>query len=181
MHSLMKAACAVHNLSLGAAFGAPLFAKVALRPAVIREIKDERERGRVMACAWTKYNRINVPAHLLFTATWLVERRAIMKIYADPHTLRLVAFKDILIAGALLTGLANVAVGNKIQRDYPEGVPVSDKPTNDAKLEAYRRYFRVMGPANLILVGASLAMGPIIAGSIIHAERKSLLRRLFSR
>jgi uncharacterized membrane protein len=181
MHTLVKTACAVHNLSLATAFGGPLFAKLALRPAVIREIKDEKERGRVLACAWTKYSKINVPAHLLFTATWSIERQAIKHMHVDRRTIKLVHLKDLLIAGALVTGVANVIVGKMVKRDFPEGVPVTDKPSTDPRLEKYRRYFRVMGPANLVLVGASLAIGPFIAGRVIHSLRKNALTRLLSR
>ena len=181
MHTLVKTACAVHNLSLATAFGGGLFARLALRRAVINEIKDEKERGRVMACAWTKYSKINLPAHLLFTATWGIEKKAIKHLHVDRRTMKLVHVKDLLITGALLTGIANVIVGKMVKRDFPEGVPVSDKPTTDPKLAKYRRYFRVMGPANLVLVGASLAIGPFIAGRIIHSLRKSFLTRLLSR
>jgi uncharacterized membrane protein len=179
MHTLVTAACAVHNLSLAKALGGPLFAKAGLRPALISEIKDEKERGRILASAWTNYNRINVPAHVLFTATWLVERRAVLGLQVDRRTQKLVAVKDFLIAGALVTGLANVAVGKMIVRDYPEGVPVTDEATTttDAKLEKYRAYFRVMGPANLFFVGASLAIGSAIGGGVI----RSLERRIFAR
>jgi uncharacterized membrane protein len=178
MHTLVKTACAVHTLSLATAFGGSLFAKAALRRALIDEIKDEKERGRVMACAWNKYNRLNVPAHLLFTATWLIERKAIMTLHVDHRTQKLVALKDVLIAGALVTGLANVAVGKMIMKDYPDGVAINDKPTDDAKLEKYRRYFRVMGPAHMIFVGASMAIGAAIVGGVIRSQRRNILRRL---
>ncbi len=181
MHTLVKAAAAVHNLSLATAFGGPLFAKVGLRPAVIRDIKDEKERGRVIACAWAKYSKINVPAHVAFTATWLIERHAIKHLSPDHHTQKLVAFKDLLIAGALLTGLANVAVGKKLVREFPEGIPVSDKPSSDPRVRAYRRYFKVMGTANLVLVGASLAVGPAIAGGLIRSQRRHILARLLAK
>src|ERR1700722_3209950 len=119
MHSLVKAACAIHNLSLATAFGGGIFARKALRPAVIAEIKDEKERGKVMAAAWNHYNMRNVPAHVVFTATWLVERHAILGMHIDKETRKLVSFKDVLITGALLTGLATVAASKQLQRDYP--------------------------------------------------------------
>jgi hypothetical protein len=181
MHTLVKTACAIHNLALATAFGGPLFAKAALRPAVIAEIKNEKERGKVLMCAWEKYSRINVPANILFATTWLVERKGISKLHVDGHTQKLVAFKDLLVAGAFLTGMANVAVGKMAARDYPDGIPVSNAPTTDLKLEKYRHYFHVMGPANLILTGAALAVGPAIAGSIIRSQRRGLLRRLLGK
>jgi hypothetical protein len=178
MHTLVKAACAIHNLSLATAFGGGLFARKALRPAVISEIQDEKERGRLMAAAWNNYNAHNVPAYVLFTATWLVERNAILKLHIDKETRKLVSFKDVLITGALLTGIATVAASKQLQRDYPEGIPVSDKPSTDPRVERYRRFFRVVGGANIVFTGASLAMGPVIVGAVIHSMHQNTVRRL---
>jgi len=178
MHTLVKAACAVHNLSLAAVYGGTMFAKAALRPAVVNEVTDEKERGRIMAAAWNKYNRINVPAHILFTATWAIEKGALKEIHLDQGAKELIRIKDILITGALLTGLANVAVGKMIQKDYPDGVPVNDKPTDDAKLERYRRYFRVMGPLHMAFVGGSIAVVPFIVGAVFRSQRRNIFRRI---
>jgi uncharacterized membrane protein len=181
MHTLVKTAAAIHNLALGVAYGGTLYAKVALRPALIAEIKDEKERGRVMADAWSKYNRINVPATIAYALTWSIERKAISKLHVDRHTQKLVAFKDLMITGAFLTGLSNIVVGKMAAHDYPNGVPLTNEPTNDAKLEKYRRYFRVMVPANLVMVGVSLALGPAIAGAIIRSQRRNFLHRLLAK
>jgi hypothetical protein len=178
MHSLVKAACVLQNLSLATAFGGGLFARRAMKPAVIAEITDEKERGRVLAAAWNKYAVRNVPAHIVFTTTWLFERNAILKLHIDRETRKLVSFKDVLITGALLTGIANAVVGQRLQRDYPDGIPVSDRPSTDPQVERYRRFFRVMGNANIAFTGAALAMGPVIVGSILHSMRHSALRRL---
>lgn len=180
MHTLVKAACAVHNLSLAIAFGGPLFAK-ATRHAAIAEISDDKERGKVLACAWTRYSRLNVPAHVAFTATWLIERKAILNMNADHGTKKLVHLKDVLIAGALLTGLSNVAVGKRLVREFPEGIPVSDKPSSDPRVRAYRRYFRVMGTANLLLVGASIAIGPAIGAGLFRSQKRHFLAKLIAR
>jgi hypothetical protein len=178
MHTLVSAACAVHNLSLAKAFGGPLFAVTGLRPALITEIKDEKERGRIMASAWSNFNSVNIPAHVAFTVTWLVERKAVLRLDVDERTQRLVAFKDFLVAGALITGLANVVVGKMIERDFPEGVPVTDRDTStDPKLEKYRSYYSVMGPAHLFLLGASLVTGSFIAGGVIRSLQRRILAR----
>jgi hypothetical protein len=178
MHTLVKTACAIHNLSLAATFGAPLFVKAGLKPAVLSEIQDEKERGRVLMCAVTHYNRINVPAHFLFLGSWLVERNFILKLHVDERTQKLLAVKDVLIAGAFVTGLLNVRVGRQLKADYPDGVPVTDKPSTDPKLERYRRYFRTMGPLHLALVGASIAIGPAIGAGIFRSTRRNLISRL---
>jgi hypothetical protein len=180
MHTFVKNTCAIHNLALATAFGGPLFAKLGLKKAVLRDIDDEKQRGRVLATAWNRYSRIYVPAHVAFTVTWLIERKIISKIHPDHRLQRLVAFKDVLIAGALLTGIANVIAGRRMNRDFPEGVPVSAKATTDPKLLKYRRFFRVMGPANLVFVGASIAVAPAIGFGILRSRRRNLIKRLFS-
>jgi hypothetical protein len=178
MHSLVKAAAAIENLSLATAFGGALFARTAVKPAVLAEISDEKERGRVIAQAWNKYNVRNVPAHFLFTTAWLYKRNAILKMHIDKDTRKLVAFKDVLILGGLATGIALMAASRRLQQDYPDGIPVSDKPSSDQNVERYRSFFRVVGTANLMFTGAALAIGPAIVGSILHGMRQSALRRL---
>jgi hypothetical protein len=181
MHTLVKTACAIHNLALATALGGPLFVKIALKRAVIKEIPDEKQRGRLLACAGTRFNKVNVPAHLVFTGTWLIERKAIKNLGVDRRTRRLVGIKDVLVGGALITGLANVAVFNRFKKDFPEGAPVRDGTSSDPKLAKYQRYYRVMGPLHLVLLGGSLAIGPFIAGSIIRAARKGLLARMLEK
>lgn len=178
MHTFVKAACAVHTLSLAKALGGPLFAKSGLRPALINQVSDEKERGRIMAAAWNKYNRVNIPAHILFTATWAIEKSAIRALHTDQRTKELVRVKDILVKGAFIAGIANVIAGKMIQRDFPDGVPVNDKETTDPKLQAYRRYYRVMGPLHVTLLAGSLAIGPFLVGAIIRSQKKNVLRRV---
>ena len=54
---------------------------------------------------------------------------AMKRLDLDSHTKRLIGLKDVTIAGALITGMANVAVFNRLKRDYPDGVPVRDTET----------------------------------------------------
>lgn len=184
MHTLVKNAAAIHNLSLATAFGGSLFAKKALFPAVVKDIADEKERGKLLGDAWRKYNRVNVPAHIAFTATWLIERHAILSLPIDHRTRRLVGVKSLLITGALVTGVANTVAGNMLHREYPEGVPVKgteEETTTDARLEKYRSFFRVSGPAHLFFVGASLAIGPFIGGAVIHSLKRHFLLRMIEK
>jgi hypothetical protein len=182
MHTLVKTAAAIHNLSLATAFGGPLYARNALYPAVLKDISDERQRGRVLADAWHKYNKLNVPAHVAFTATWLIERHAILALPLDHRTKKLVGLKSLLITGALVTGIANVVVGNMLRRDFPEGAPVrADGTISDPRLAKYHRFFRVSGPASLFFVGASLAIGPFIGGGIVRSLKRHFLLRLIEK
>lgn len=181
MHTHVKNTAAIHNLALATALGGPIFAITGLRRAILNQVDDEKQRGRVMTDAWRAFNKVNVPAHLVFTATWLVERKAIRKMHLDARTQRLIAVKDVLVTGALLTGLANVAAGKQLRRDYPDGVPISTKPSTDPRLARYRRFFTVMGPANLFFIGASIAIGPAIGVGIVRSTKLNIVKRLLSK
>jgi hypothetical protein len=184
MHTGLIKIAAIHNLSLATAFGGLLYAKVALRPSVLKDVAAT-ERVKLMEDVWTRFNKINVPAHLLFTGTWLIERKAIKRYFMDRHTNRLVGVKDVLIAGALITGVANVIAGEMLKRQLPAGTNVeklaSTDPAKAATLAKYVGFFKVMGPLNLALIGASIAIGPRLAASIIAHNRMGLLGRLFAR
>ena len=178
MHTLVKTACAIHSLALATAYGAPFVFK-ALKKATIKEIGDEKQRGRVLATTAVNFSKVNVPTHLIFAGTWLIERRAIKKLNVSQHTKRLVGLKDVTIAGALVVEMANLAVFKQLQRDYPDGVPIRQTETTpDAKLERYRSYYRIMGPLHMLMVGGSIVLGGAIAGSIIRHDRTALSKLL---
>lgn len=183
MHGLVKAACAIHNLSLAAAYGGPLFAKTAFKTAVKRDIKDEKERIRVMETAWSNYNKkVNVPAHLAIGVTYLIERRAIRRMRLDTKAKALIRVKDALIVGVLVTGVANAIVGKRLMRELPHGAPAQgDTRSTHTILRKYRGYFKVMGPLNMALLGASIAIGPYIGAAIMKSQRRGLLARIFGR
>jgi uncharacterized membrane protein len=179
MHTLVKAAAVIHQLSLAAAYGGPLFAKVGLRPAVKREIKDMPTRVRLMTSVWSKFNnKVNVPAHVLFTATWIVERNAILRVANDRRTRGLVHIKDVLITGALLTGVANVLAGKALKRELKAEAQGEATTTQKATLRKYRAFYKVMGPLNMALIAGSIAIGPAIGASIIRNQRRGLIGRL---
>jgi uncharacterized membrane protein len=182
MHSGLTTNAIIHQLSLAVAYGGGTFANVALKNAVMQGVSDPKERGKVMDIAWTQFNKVNVPAHVAFTATWLVERKAIKTFFGDQTTRKLVGVKDALVAGALITGVANTIAGEMLRREYPEGLPlpaignISNEKAQ--KLTQYMTYFRVMGPLNHALIGASIAIGPVIGSSVIRSSARSLLTRL---
>src|SRR5580700_8621272 len=182
MHALAKTICAVHQLSLATAFGGSVFAKTGLKPALKQGIGDMPDRLKVAEIAWKGFNRVNVPAHLAFAATWLYERRELTKLHLDAHTQSLVAIKDMLVFGSFVTGLANVAVGKRLAREFPGGVPAKDVEAEKAEIIAkYRRYFKVMGPLHMVLVGATIAIGPAIGFGVIRSARRGLLARLLAK
>lgn len=184
MHSGIVAAAAVHNLSLAVAYGGSIYGRMALRRATIESVTDPKQRGKVLSQAWTRFNRINVPAHALFTATWLVERHAINRgLFTGNRTRRLVAVKDLLVTGALVSGVSNVIAGEMMKKEFPEGVSITDNgnvsPEQAEKAQKYLNYFRVMGPLHTALVGSSIILGPVIGASIVRNAGRGLLSKLF--
>jgi uncharacterized membrane protein len=186
MHSGIITAAIVHNLSLAVAYGGPLFGKYALRPAVLEDAAAKPvERGKILEDAWSRFSKINRRAHLAIGVTWLLERHAIKTHISDQHTRKLVALKDVLVSGVLVTGLANTIAGEMMKRDFPNGVPIpaagNTTPENAAKIERYVTFFRIMGSLNMALVGGSIALGPVITAAAFRASRRSLISRLLGK
>lgn len=184
MHSGYITNAIVHNLSLAVAYGGPTFARP-LRTALLQGVSSDKDRGKAMQIAWTEFNKINVPAHLAFTATWLVERNAIKRYVGGRTTNKLVGVKDLLIGGALVTGVANVIANEMMKRDFPNGAPIPSEgnvtPSDAAKIARYVGFFRVVGGLNHALTGASIAISPIIGASVVRSMSRGLLGRLFKR
>lgn len=184
MHSGMITNAIIHNLSLAIAYGGPTFGR-GLRKAVLQGVSNDKERGKVMEIAWNEFNKINVPAHLAFTATWAVERSAIKRYFGSPAVDKLVTIKDVAIGGALLTGVANVVAGKMMQREFPEGVAYpaigNVSPEKAEKIARYVDFFRVMGPLNHALIGASIALNPVLGANVVRQTARGMLARLFKR
>lgn len=185
MHSGLVGTSILHNLSLAVAYGGPLFAKAGLKKAVLQGISSDKERGKVIEIAWTSFNKLNVPAHLLFTGTWLVERRAIKHYFASRQTSKLVMVKDLAIGAALVTGVANVVAGEMMKRDFPNGAPYPAEgnvtPAEAAKIAKYVRFFKVAGRINRVALAGSIALGPAIGASIFRHSTRGLLARLLGK
>ena len=182
MHSGLIATSILHNLSLAAVYGGQAFAKASLKDAVLQGVTNDRERGKVMEIAWTQFNKkVNLPAHVVFTGTWLIQRAAIKRVAGHTETMRLVRINDALIGGALITGLATALVGARMKREFPNGVPYPAEgnvsPADAMKIDQYLRFFRVVGGLNHALVGASIALNTLLGVSLVRGAA----RRLFTR
>ena len=72
-----------------------------------------------------------------------------------------------------------------MKREFPEGVAYpavgNTTPEKAEKIAKYVGFFRVVGPLNHVLIGASIAMGPVIGASILRHATRGLLGRLFRR
>lgn len=184
MHTGLVTNSIVHNLSLAVAYGGPMFGARPFRLALLQGVTSDQERGKAMQIGWTQFNKINVPAHLAFTATWLAERGAIKR-FGGRRTDNIVAVKDALIAGALVTGVANVVANEMFKRDFPNGAPIPAEgnvmPSDAAKIARYGLFFRVVGTLNRAFLGASIAAGPVLGASLLRDTARGTLRRLLKR
>jgi hypothetical protein len=184
MHAGFVTIAVVHNLSLAAAYGGSVFARVALKGAVLQGISSDKERGKTLEVAWSEWNKVNVPAHIAFATTWILTRSALSGEFKNPSTQRLLVAKDVLTAGALVVGVLNVLTGQAMKREFPEGIPYPAEgnlsPAEVEKIARFRSYYRVMGPLHRALLAGSIAVGPMIGASILR-QRGGLFARLIRR
>ena len=192
MKALAVAAGAIHGLSLAISYGGPVFAKVGLKPA-LRKAHSKEERRAIMQTAWSRFSKVNVPAHVGFTASWLVLRTMLRGVYLDRSTKNLLIAKDVLIAGALITGVAATVVGKALKRASkdvkatPPAKPIkggeAEKPAANKEKEYTRlmRLERKLGRANMAFIAGALIISPAIGMGIFRSQRMGLIARLFNR
>src|SRR5262249_21887412 len=126
--------------------------------------------------------KVNMPAHATIGLTWLVERNAFKHMSLDRRAKALIRVKDVLIVGALLSAVANTMVGKKLARELPGGAPKpGDTRSTHTILAPYKRYFKVMGPVHMALVGATILIGPYLNAAVLRSKKRGLLGRIFRR
>ena len=196
---LAVAAGAIHGLSLAVSYGGPVFAKVGLRRA-LRKASTKQERRAIMQTAWSQFSKVNVPAHVGFTGSWLILRTLLGQVRLDNSTKSLLMVKDALIAGALVTGVAATVNGHALKRAQRAAgsttkTPEADKPTTNkdkpnqkagrtTAAKQYKKLLRLeraLGRANMALVAGSIMISPAIGMGILRSQRRGLLGRLFNR
>ena len=202
MKTLAVAAGAIHGLSLAVAYGGPVFAKAGLKRG-LKKIASKNERRAVMQAAWSQFSKVNVPAHVGFTASWVILRSLTRNLHVNRQTKNLMIAKDVLIAGALLTGVAATITGKAMKRalaakgtttteaDKP-AVGGKDKPagkvekTTAARNKQYKKLLSVekkLGRANMAFLAGAIIISPAIAVGLLRPRRMQggLLARLFNR
>jgi hypothetical protein len=186
MKALAVAAGAIHGISLSIAYGGPVFAKVGLKPA-LRKAHTKEERRAITQAAWSRFSKVNVPAHVGFTASWLVLRALLRRIHLDRSTKRLLVAKDLLIAGALITGVAATAVGKAMTRVAKAKAAAPGKPgeaVKPGKEKQFKKLLRLekkLGRANMAFVAGAIIISPAIVLGILRSQRMGMLRRLINR
>ena len=169
---------AIGRLALAAAFNGPTFAKISSRP-----------NRKAATYAKTATVALPLPATLpqaaLLAAVaggWLGERRKLLGQNLEIDAKRMVHLKDLLIGGAVATGVANLIAEELMKRTYG-GIQITEagelSPDAPAGLDEYRHYFRVMGAAHRLLVGAAVAATPFINFALFNDYRPNPIPKFF--
>jgi hypothetical protein len=156
MSLLTTSAASMHQLGAAAAFA-----------GTAKEVRDKR-RGRAAKNWWSKREAI---ANAVMAGGWLIEQHTIRKHPdLDTKTNDAVRTKDVCVAGAVLTNLANVIASYMARRS----------PNAGRTAAKYERYFRFMRPLNLAFVAGAIGFTPSVNFDILKAYRPGTLYRLFT-
>jgi hypothetical protein len=174
---------AAHDVGLAAWLGGVMFGKFAHNPS-LEKISSHAERGSVSNAAWNGYNAINAAGLGAAALGWAAARLT----ETNPARLSgpersLSRAKDGLMAGAVITGIANGVQGARLARQAPDGaVPVQSgtKPAADTPPQAARiqRSIAVLGNLN-IASGVALVTVNAVLAQMNHsrpAKRRALTR-----
>ena len=159
---------AAHDIGLAGLLGGNLFGRLALHPSVT-EIRDKRERGKVVNTAWRRYGIVNSVSLAAVAAGWAGARaeEARPKHLSEAER-RLAVAKDVLVGVVAVSGLATAAQGIRFARQAPDGaVPLDDGGHAAAEATtAQRRAKRRLNALGLVslaaeagLVGVNAALG----------------------
>jgi len=172
-----------HDVALGTIVGSNLFAQVGWHPA-LREVSDERERGRVTNQAWRRYGAVNGFALLGIVSGWAGARA----FEAQPDKLtererRVATAKDVLTGVIAVTGLASAALGMRFYEEADDGaVPMRDGAQTSASApQAATRMKRVLSALSRIQLASALSLGLVQAGMAQVNYRRPPLKRVLRR
>lgn len=172
-----------HDVGLGTIVGSNLFAQVGWHPA-LRDVSDERERGKVMNEAWRRYGVVNGLALVGIVSGWLGARA----FEASPEKLtererRIATAKDALTGLIAVTGLASAALGMRFYEIADEGaVPMRDgDETSGNAPAAATRIKRTLSALSRVQLVSALTLGVVQAGMAQVNYRRPPLKRVFRR
>jgi hypothetical protein len=172
-----------HDVALGTIVGSNLFAQVGWHPA-LRQVSDERERGKVTNEAWRRYGVVNGVALIGIASGWLGARAY----EASPDKLtererKIATAKDVLTGVIAVSGLASAALGMRFYEMADEGaVPMRDgDETSDRAPAAAARMKRALFTLSRIQLASALTLGVVQAGMAQVNYRRPPLKRVFRR
>lgn len=177
MAKLSTSAWILHDLGMAAGFGGTLFGKAALDPAA-KKIGSQEERFKVLDSAWGRFRVLDAVALGMMAATWLAGRSAFSgrRLGSDLRTL--VLAKDILIGGALVTGLASLVGGAVMHSRQRRSEALQTAPGTSRDVLAAERFLATIGPINAALVAGVIAVNAALAQQAGKSSRWGLISRL---
>lgn len=174
MSLLTTSAASIHQLFAAAALAGP--------PLSIGKSTTEKTGGtRNVKHFWGRYQ---VVANTLLSAGWIIEQHTLRAKHLDPQTNMMVAIKDICVAGAMLSNIANIIADQALKRELPEGVRLTstgglqDGATDTEK--SFFRYFNIMKAVNLLFVAGAVGFTPLVNFNVLKSYRPSTIYRLFT-
>jgi hypothetical protein len=172
-----------HDVALGTIVGSNLFAQVGWHPA-LRQVSDERERGKVTNEAWRRYGVVNGIALIGIVSGWLGARAY----EASPDKLtererRIATAKDALTGVIAVSGLASAALGMRFYEMADDGaVPMRDGDETSAQASApATRTKRALSALSRVQLASALTLGVVQAGMAQANYRRPPLKRVFRR
>lgn len=171
MSLLTTSAASIHQIGAAAAFSNPT------------QDVDTDDTGQHVLRDW--WSSREVIANAIMAGGWLIEQHTIRK---NPNLDRVtndaVRTKDVCVAGAILTCLANIIVGRLAKRKFPDGVPVdaNGELTEDAPPDAarYQRYLKLTRRLNRAFVIGAIGFTPFVNFDILKSYRPGSLYRLLT-
>ncbi|MFT3765776.1 MAG: hypothetical protein QM820_09695 [Minicystis sp.] len=183
MAKLSTSAWILHDLGMAAGFGGTLFGKAALDPAV-KAIGSREERGRVLDDAWGRFRVLDAVALGAMAATWWTGRKAFSGRRLGRSMRALVVAKDVLVGGAVVTGVANLVAGVVMHRAQQKhgALPVQSgyQPSAGTPKEAAaaERFLSIVGPINAALVAGAIGVNAALAQESGKSARWSAIANL---
>ncbi len=167
MATLSTTAWVLHELGLAAGFGGNLFGQLALNPAVA-EIQSQRERGKVTHVAWDRYKVLNGASLALMAGTWFAERALHGRRALGGSSPALTVVKDVLVGGALATGIGSMVVGRLLDKEVAtsnEPLRIDSRPSSETRrrVERLQRLSADVGRANILVNAAILGISALLA------------------
>jgi hypothetical protein len=171
-----RAAAAAQDIGLAAILGGNLFARIGMHPA-LREVGDERERGKVVNSAWRRYGTINSLSLAALVAGWAASRDDSLRRTRSERERSLGAARDAAVAAVAATGVAAAVQGVRFSRMEPEGaVPLEDgsEPGGGASPPESRakRRLNVLGGLHLASALALAALNVAVREATAPAPRR---------
>jgi hypothetical protein len=166
---------------LAAGFGGNLFGQLALHPAV-GSIESKRERGKVTHLAWDRYKAVNAVALVAMAGTWLIGRTILSGRAVGRGAQPIVVAKDIMVAGALASGIGAMAFGTMLDKEQ-EGAPTIESgsepaPETPERTARLQRTTNTLGRVSLLLNAGVMALTTVLAMKAGESRRWGVLSRL---